>query len=225
MAGIRPLAGYSCSGGWELTDVEQGWFYAEGEGSVGPVSFDALTVALLRMPEPGQTFVWREGFENWRPAKDVPELAGRITKQAPAVAAPDPSIDRWTAYETGTESSWVDDGLPETARRRWPYMAAIAVVAVIIVAGVVYAMRNTPMSVAPEGRVVLPAASPPEPVRQGDRKGGSRNHPRAAERDSGAGCCCDRYPRSKALGVHRAADDAGAGLCDCLKRRPRELPS
>lgn len=143
--------------------MERGWFYAEGEGSVGPISFDALTAALLRMPEPGQTFVWREGFENWRPAKDVPELARRITKQAPAVVAPDPSIDRWTAYETGTESSWADDGLPETARRRWPYMAAIAVVAVMVVAGVVYTMRSPPVSVAPEGRVVLPAAPPPEP--------------------------------------------------------------
>jgi hypothetical protein len=142
--------------------VEQGWFYSEGDRSVGPVSFDALTAAVLRMPEPGQTSVWRAGFENWRPAKDVPELAGRITKQAPAVVAPDPSIDRWTAYETGAESSWADDGLPEPARRRWPYMAAIAAVALIIVAGVVYAMRNTPMSVAPEARVVLPAASPPE---------------------------------------------------------------
>jgi hypothetical protein len=146
--------------------VEQGWFYAEGERSVGPVSFDALTAVLLRTPDPGQISVWRAGFEDWRLAKDVPELAGRITRQAPAVAAPDPSIDRWTAYETGAESSWVDDGPSETARRRWPYVAASAVVAVIVVAGVVYTMRNTPMSVAPEGRVVLPAASPPEPSRK-----------------------------------------------------------
>jgi hypothetical protein len=155
-------APFDCLEGWELTGVEQGWFYAEGEGSVGPVSFDALTDALLRMPEPGQTSVWRAGFENWRPARDVPELAGLVSKQAPAVAVPDPSIDRWTADETAAESSWGDDGLPEIARRRWPYMAAAAVVAAMVVAGIVYAMRDVPVSVAPEARVVLPAASPPE---------------------------------------------------------------
>jgi hypothetical protein len=140
-------------------DVEQEWFYAEGEGSVGPVSFDALTAALLRVREPGQTSVWRAGFENWRLASDVPELAARIRKAAPAVVAIDPRIDRWTTGETRAGSSWVDDGLPEAARRRWPYAAAVAVAAGLVVAGAVYATRNTTGSA--ENRAAPPAASSP----------------------------------------------------------------
>lgn len=140
--------------------MEQDWFYAEGERSVGPISFDALAGALLRMPEPGKTLVWRAGFEAWRPAQDIPELAGRILKRAPVVATPDPGIDRWSASDT--QSSWDDDGLPAMTRPRWPYVAATAVAAAIVAAGVIFATRTAPMRVEPEARVALPAAAPAE---------------------------------------------------------------
>ncbi len=142
--------------------MEQGWFYAEDERSVGPISFDALAAALLRMPEPGKTLVWRDGFEAWRPAKDVPELAGRLLKRAPVVATPDPGIDRWSASDTQSQSSWADDGLPAATKRRWPLVAAIAVVAAIVAAGVIYAPRTAQVGVKPEARVVLPAPAAPE---------------------------------------------------------------
>lgn len=142
--------------------MEQEWFYAEDERSVGPISFDTLTGALLRMPEPGKTLVWRAGFEAWRPAQDVPELAGRLLKRAPVVATPDPGIDRWSASDTQSQSSWDDDGLSAIATRRWPYVVAIAVVAAIVAAGVIYATRTAPMRVEPEARVALPASAPAE---------------------------------------------------------------
>ena len=146
--------------------MEQGWFYAEGEKSVGPVSFEALTAALLRAPEPGQTSVWRTGFADWQLAKDVPELAGRILKRAPAVVAIDPHMDRWTTVETEADRSWIDDGLAAAARRRWPYAVAAVVAAGLVVAGAVYVTRNTTGSVTPEGRVVLPVTSqqPPKEI-------------------------------------------------------------
>ena len=68
--------------------MEQGWYYAEGEGSVGPVSFDALTSALRRSTDPANTLVWRPGFQDWRAAHDVPELAARLFALAPTVVMP-----------------------------------------------------------------------------------------------------------------------------------------
>src|SRR5262245_8568914 len=117
---------------WEPIAVAQEWFYAEDERSVGPLSFDALTTALRRKAEPGKTLVWREGLDDWRRADDVPELAGQIGRRietgSPVVANPDPTIDRWTSDEPAAEV-WDDDGAPATWKRRWPYVAAIAVLA------------------------------------------------------------------------------------------------
>lgn len=162
--------------------MEQGWFYAEGEGSVGPVSFDALTSALRRAPEAGKTLVWRSGFADWRAAQDVPELATRLftrapdvvtrgpdaVTRAPDVVMPDPRMDRWSANDAQSDE-WDGDGLPEASRRRrWPYVAAVAVVAAIVAGGVIYASRTALVPGEPESRVVLPAAptSTPEPPQQ-----------------------------------------------------------
>lgn len=158
----------------------EGWFYAEDERSVGPISFDALASALLRMPEPGKTLVWRSGFEAWRPAIDIPELAGRLVRRSAVVATPDPGLDRWSASDTQSQSSWTDDdGLPATAtRRRWPLAAAIAVVAAIVAAGVIVALRTGPVSVEPEARIALPA-----PVEQSKKHPNEQPNKEAVARD------------------------------------------
>ena len=145
--------------------MEQGWFYAEGEGSVGPVSADALAAALRRLPEPGNTPVWRAGFEDWRAARDVPELANRLLGRVPEAVTLDPQLDRWSASDPQSDS-W-EDGLPQaTQRRRWPYVAAIAAVTVIVAGGLLYASRIAPTTTEPESRVVLPAASAPEQAKR-----------------------------------------------------------
>jgi hypothetical protein len=158
------------SGVWELIAVAQEWFYAEDERSVGPLSFDALTTALRRKAEPGKTLVWREGLDDWRPAQEVPELgvqiARRIEKGAAVVANPDPTMDRWTSDEPATEV-WDDDGSPATWKRRWwPYIAALALLVVIVAAGTIYVSRNIRTVSEPEARVVLPATPEPTPQPQ-----------------------------------------------------------
>lgn len=145
--------------------MEQGWYYAEGEGSVGPLSFDALTSALRRAPEQGRTLVWRSGFADWRAAHDVPELAERLFKRLPDVVTLDPRMDRWSASDPGSEE-WEGDGLPQVRRRRWPTIVAIAVVLAILAGGGIYASRTGLVGGEAETRVVLPAASAPEAPKQ-----------------------------------------------------------
>lgn len=146
--------------------MAQEWFYAEDERSVGPLSLEALTAALRRKAESSKTLVWREGLGDWRPAQDVPELAGRIDvrigKEPPVVANPDPTLDRWTSDEQAVEV-WDDDETPATWKRYWPYIAAIALLAVTVAAGVIYASRTVRTASEPEARVVLPATAEPTP--------------------------------------------------------------
>jgi hypothetical protein len=168
------------SNAWELIAVAQEWFYAENERSVGPLSLDALTDALRRMAEPGNTLVWREGLGDWRPASDVPELAGqfdrRTEKGPPVVANPDPKMDRWTSDEPAAEV-WDDDELPATWKRRWPYIAAVAILVVIVAAGVIYASRSVRTAGEPEARVALPATPEPTPQPQQPKQEAARQDP------------------------------------------------
>jgi len=146
----------------ELIAVAQEWFYAEDGRSVGPLSFDALTAALRRKAEPDRMLVWHAGLDDWRPASKVPELAGRIGKQietAPPVASPDPTMDRWTSNEAAAEV-WDEDDAPT---KRWPVIAAIVVLALIVVAGAVYASRILWKAGEVESRVVLPVEPAPQP--------------------------------------------------------------
>jgi hypothetical protein len=146
---------------WELVTVAQEWFYAEDERSVGPLSVDALTGALRRMAEPGKTLVWRAGLGDWRPASDIPELAERLETEPPVVAVPDPRMDRWTVTEAVPDSADDDDPLA-TWKRRAAYVAAIATLAAIVAAGVIYPPRAFRPLIEPEARVVLPPAPAPQ---------------------------------------------------------------
>lgn len=52
----------------------QGWYYAAGAESVGPMSLQDLEAALGRVPNWKEVRVWREGFSDWKKAGDVSEL-------------------------------------------------------------------------------------------------------------------------------------------------------
>jgi hypothetical protein len=58
----------------------QGWYYAAGTQSVGPMSLQDLEAALRRFPNWKEVPVWREGLSEWKKAGDVSDLfnnAGR----------------------------------------------------------------------------------------------------------------------------------------------------
>jgi GYF domain 2 len=63
--------------------TEGGWFYAEADKPVGPVTSDALVSLLRNMSEPGKVKVWRTGFPDWQDAKDVPQIFDQISRPPP----------------------------------------------------------------------------------------------------------------------------------------------
>jgi hypothetical protein len=62
---------------------DDGWFYADGEKPVGPVTIDVVNAVLRSNSDPGKVRVWRTGFPDWRETKDVPEFANHISRPPP----------------------------------------------------------------------------------------------------------------------------------------------
>lgn len=90
------------------------WHYADGGEARGPVTQAALMEALSRLPDPGQTLVWRDGFENWKPADRVEELKELLLKALrsrrsgePAVGLVDPAEFKFVEPELKGIGGWL----------------------------------------------------------------------------------------------------------------------
>jgi hypothetical protein len=57
--------------------VNKRWLYSDSSGEVRSLSLDELveTLSTYSATELKDVLVWREGFSEWRPVKDVPELS------------------------------------------------------------------------------------------------------------------------------------------------------
>src|SRR5664280_1536941 len=71
--------------------MEKNWYHAEGQGTVGPISIEQLRETLHSIPNWRDVLVWKEGFENWRKAGDVVELAIQPPPLPHSVSIPSPS--------------------------------------------------------------------------------------------------------------------------------------
>ena len=49
--------------------MRDGWYYAEGNKSVGPSTFTALTEHLSKASDPGKVKVWHIRLQEWQAAK------------------------------------------------------------------------------------------------------------------------------------------------------------
>ena len=65
--------------------MEKEFYYLDEKEQKGPFIIDQLKTVGLK-PD---TLVWTEGFENWKPVKEVKELKGLLKKTPP----PPPIID------------------------------------------------------------------------------------------------------------------------------------
>ena len=63
--------------------MQDGWFYANDDKPVGPLSFDALIANLRSMSNPETAGVWHASLTDWRIAKDVPQIAACISRPPP----------------------------------------------------------------------------------------------------------------------------------------------
>lgn len=67
------------------------WHVAINEVPVGPMRRDEVGRKIASGAVDGESLCWREGFDDWRPVKDVAELAPLLRRPAPArPAAPVP---------------------------------------------------------------------------------------------------------------------------------------
>jgi hypothetical protein len=78
------------------------WYYAEGNETRGPITFDQLVKILLLLPTARGTLVWREGFDDWRAAENVREIVEKLIRPPPlrprsSVLRVRPETSRWIA--------------------------------------------------------------------------------------------------------------------------------
>jgi hypothetical protein len=72
--------------------MADGWHYAEGEEVKRAISFDEIRIALSKAPDPHKVLVWKPGFNDWRFAGDIEELAGLFPKPPPLPTARPPKF-------------------------------------------------------------------------------------------------------------------------------------
>lgn len=64
------------------------WYYAKDGNQHGPYDADDMRLAVKTGELSGGDLVWREGLADWKPIKEVPELASAMPAAQPAAAAP-----------------------------------------------------------------------------------------------------------------------------------------
>jgi len=82
----------------------QQWYYAKGSEQRGPVSEQELIGLIESGAVHAADLVWREGMPEWRPARDIAELATAFQKAIPvqegAVPPPPPLMTAAPGGET-----------------------------------------------------------------------------------------------------------------------------
>jgi GYF domain 2 len=100
--------------------VSDGWHYAEGQKTVGPLTLTEMQRVLSKVAEPRNLLVWKAGFEEWKRAGNVPELAQLIYK-------PPPLPGQVISPET--------PAAPTTKRREWKWHFLQGTLQVLILSG------------------------------------------------------------------------------------------
>lgn len=83
--------------------VPDTWYYADKNGQVGPLTLQELkaTLSTFRNADASDVLVWRDGFSDWKPAKDVDELKGQAPPPPPLLRPGAPSSKMGCGAFTG----------------------------------------------------------------------------------------------------------------------------
>jgi uncharacterized membrane protein YhaH (DUF805 family) len=121
------------------------WYYADQGRRSEPVTTQDLRNALARLPNARDVLVWRDGFPDWKRAGDVPELWAQPAGApfgSPAGPGPLPA-------QSGTRAASFDDlkhlwfGFDGRANRaKWWLVNFVNVVAISVLAGVIFAVAG-----------------------------------------------------------------------------------
>jgi len=84
-----------------IDNMEKEFYYLDEKEQKGPFSIDQLRTVGLK-PD---TLVWADGFENWKPVKEVEELKGLLKKTPP----PPPIIDNSTNSTIQFQDEAIED--------------------------------------------------------------------------------------------------------------------
>jgi hypothetical protein len=105
------------------------WYYARDGEAVGPFTLGDLKAGLAQVPDWQDLRVWREGFDAWRKAGDVEELAG-------GSSAPLAVPKRQDAQARPPSKAATTEQRSPRKRSIGKVLAGIVLLAVIIIAGV-----------------------------------------------------------------------------------------
>lgn len=67
--------------------MDAAWYFMDGETRKGPLSTEDLLQALLAMPEPRLTKLWREGMPGWERAGALAEFSAKLPPRAPGASS------------------------------------------------------------------------------------------------------------------------------------------
>lgn len=76
------------------------WWYAHAGQRIGPVNTEALKAHFQREVITADSLVWKEGFAEWRPLRDVDELQPLLRSIPPPLPAPVPAPPATLASNT-----------------------------------------------------------------------------------------------------------------------------
>src|ERR1700681_50873 len=82
------------------------WYYAEGNETRGPIALDQLIKLLSQLPTPKGIPVWREGFDDWKAAENVREIAEKLIRPPPL--RPRPAVTEITVKDATADQEGLD---------------------------------------------------------------------------------------------------------------------
>jgi GYF domain 2 len=100
------------------------WYYAEGNETRGPIGFDQLIELLPQLPTPKAVLVWREGFDDWRAAENIREIAEKLIRPPPLSRSLPSSR---SPISTPSPEYPAMNASPEKPRRNWLHSIATLV--------------------------------------------------------------------------------------------------
>lgn len=140
--------------------MNTGWYFGLDNQVVGPVDLQQLLDFLGSSEQWRRVLVWHEGFEEWKPVKDIPEIANQMTAKGPPPlpappVEPPPAPSAPIAVETPPASPALEPPAPAVT----PPQATEPPAPVMNVAPIVSIVPDNPPA-----QPVTPPADAPKPV-------------------------------------------------------------